>query len=236
MLTKYPLEARRFIYVVIPPQNMDKNDIVLWITMIICLGGIGAISYSDFQTDECSSWDFDGDGLGYDEEIGRGTDPCNNDTDSDGTIDFMEIYRDFSDPLNEDSDSDGLIDGMDPAPTDNESDFDNDGVLDQLDIDWSQNVSVFIEFRWNYTVEYVYTNVLFSLDSIRIYGKTMNTNQTDEQIVIYDWPDDKENVNYNLTVFDNINIVHYETGILDVNHQWVYDEEYWSLEFFVSLI
>ncbi len=57
--------------------------------------------------------DLDGDGLGNLDEIIRGTDTGNPDTDRDDLSDFDEIYEFGTDPLNPDSDGDTLSDGDD---------------------------------------------------------------------------------------------------------------------------
>lgn len=59
--------------------------------------------------------DADDDGLNAAMERGYGSDPRNPDTDGDGVIDGLEVYRSFTHPLQRDSDGDGLIDGIEDA-------------------------------------------------------------------------------------------------------------------------
>ena len=76
--------------------------------------------------------DLDGDGLGNLDEITRGTDTGNPDTDRDDLSDYAEVYEYGTDPLNPDSDGDTLSDGDDVllgfSPL--LPDTDNNGILD----------------------------------------------------------------------------------------------------------
>ena len=76
--------------------------------------------------------DLDGDGLGNLDEITRGTDTGNPDTDKDDLSDYSEVYEYGTDPLNPDSDGDTLSDGDDVllgfSPL--LPDTDNNGILD----------------------------------------------------------------------------------------------------------
>lgn len=106
-----------------------------------------------------ASDDDDGDYLTHEEEQTAGTDPCNDDTDSDGVVDGYEVDTSYYesdwefdtvttlDPLSSDSDSDGLLDGEewsgftydgDTIYTDPTSeDTDGDTLLDGDEVDGS---------------------------------------------------------------------------------------------------
>ncbi|WP_342375581.1 Ig-like domain-containing protein [Myxococcus stipitatus] len=66
--------------------------------------------------------DTDGDGLNDEDEVTRGTDPNDPDTDDDGIPDGIEVTVGGTDPLDDDTDNDGLLDGTE--------DKDHDGVVD----------------------------------------------------------------------------------------------------------
>ncbi|MCP3145283.1 Ig-like domain-containing protein, partial [Pyxidicoccus xibeiensis] len=78
------------------------------------------------------SVDSDGDGLTDADEITRGTDPQNPDTDGDDVPDGIEVLVGMTDPLDDDSDDDGLLDGTEDADHDGIKD---DGETDPLDAD-----------------------------------------------------------------------------------------------------
>lgn len=86
--------------------------------------------------------DSDGDGLTNLEEIDRGTDPNNPDSDNDGLMDGDEAKNRGTDPLNRDTDGDTLADGeevsrwfTDPRNPDSDSDGLSDGAEVQLTSD-----------------------------------------------------------------------------------------------------
>jgi uncharacterized repeat protein (TIGR02543 family) len=68
--------------------------------------------FSDFDSDP------DGDGLSHGEEIARGTDPNQADTDSDGLPDGVEARQTSTNPLLADSNSNGTPDGMEDSDGD----------------------------------------------------------------------------------------------------------------------
>ncbi|QRN97239.1 OmpA family protein [Archangium violaceum] len=84
--------------------------------------------------------DTDKDGLSDADEIARGTDPNDPDSDDDGITDGTEVNIGGTNPLDDDSDDDGLIDGnedadhdgvRDPDETDpRDADSDDDGLQD----------------------------------------------------------------------------------------------------------
>ncbi len=77
--------------------------------------------------------DSDGDRINDCDELARGTDPQDPDTDGDGLDDHTEIFREGTDPLDPDSDGDGLDDGeeINDYGTDPfEVDTDGDGLTD----------------------------------------------------------------------------------------------------------
>jgi len=86
--------------------------------------------------------DPDGDGLNNSLERGYGSDSKNPDTDGDGILDGLEVFRLKSHPTKRDSDGDGIIDGIedanrngrfDPGETNpTEWDTDRDGLCDGL--------------------------------------------------------------------------------------------------------
>ena len=79
--------------------------------------------------------DSDTDGLSDDEEEDLGTDPGDQDTDSDALNDFEEVRTYGSDPLDFDSDDDGLEDGAEVAVGTDlfDADTDADGFGDGLE-------------------------------------------------------------------------------------------------------
>jgi uncharacterized repeat protein (TIGR01451 family) len=84
--------------------------------------------------------DRDGDGLSDEDEVARGTNPDDPDSDDDGIPDGTEVNVGGTNPLDDDTDNDGLIDGnedadhdgtVDPGETDpRDADTDDGGVND----------------------------------------------------------------------------------------------------------
>jgi parallel beta-helix repeat protein len=84
-------------------------------------------------TRDDSQEDADDDSLTNVDEYTEGTNPLDNDTDSDGLIDGIEVHTTFTNPTNSDSDGDGLSDGeeINIYSTDpNDDDSDDDGASD----------------------------------------------------------------------------------------------------------
>ncbi len=143
--------------------------------------------------------DYDGDGLGYREELVNGTDPndMDGDTDNDGLSDYEEV-RDgwtviainqidpnrypakvFSSPVSSDYDGDGLTDaqekarGLDPY----NADTDGDGINDNLDTDTAG-----APLSNNLIVERI------NLTTVRVSGSVSAKGQTFTNITL-DWGD-----------------------------------------------
>lgn len=83
------------------------------------------------------SGDIDEDQLSNKEELSRGTNLTDTDTDRDGLVDGAEVNEYGTDPRSADTDADGLRDGAEiqrgTDPTDRDSD--NDGVVDGVEVE-----------------------------------------------------------------------------------------------------
>lgn len=104
-------------------------------------------SFADVLPDD----DFDHDSSSNAQEVERGTDPTDSDSDDDNIIDgyesgtgvYVDIFNTGTDPLEADSDRDGLSDGMEnnsgvfsstnPGTDPNNPDTDGDGLLDSVE-------------------------------------------------------------------------------------------------------
>jgi uncharacterized repeat protein (TIGR01451 family) len=88
--------------------------------------------------------DDDMDGLSNLEEMVRGTDPKDPDSDDDGIKDGPEVYTTMTDPKDDDTDDDGLLDGTEDADKDGvvdpgetgakDGDSDDDGIQDGTEL------------------------------------------------------------------------------------------------------
>ncbi|MAF22079.1 MAG: hypothetical protein CMP26_05710 [Roseibacillus sp.] len=128
-----------------PPEDGDNDGLPDgWETA----NGLSPTDDGSVDASNGPAGDPDADGSDNLEELTRGTDPQNDDSDGDGLSDgvetgggtFVGATDAGSDPLDDDSDDDGLLDGAevaaDPFITDpNLSDTDGDGVWDALELE-----------------------------------------------------------------------------------------------------
>ena len=184
------------------------------------------------------AWDADGDNMGNDEELGRGLDPCNPDTDGDGIEDWNEVYRNFTDPTDSDTDGDTLTDGEDPAPLDASHDEDGDGVLDQYDLWWGENFQVGIEVIWtsnNSNGWYLYlNNQIYSVLPESFWGNSSDYSLTPQY---WDWHDNSTKIIGNLTTWNDgeINeVVEIELNAdYTAEHRFILKGNDWDINFFI---
>jgi hypothetical protein len=218
--------------------------VVTIISMLVVAGAVPLAKqgYDKLKEEEkCDKvkWDYDGDGLGREEEESRGLDPCNNDTDGDTLTDWEEIYETKTDPADNDTDNDSLPDNTDPSPLNDTNDADSDGVYDQYDIDWGEDVWVNMTFFRNYstpnreeTIFSLWVNYGIWYDN----GSWDRSLYNDTTTFQYNWSDDPDEQSINIVWIVHDGPSEYSHWFnIDGYASWYYEDENCTFDWAVQV-